>query len=335
MKISWTAPLLLYGEPATISSSLESRFGLSFSPTTIIASRFNAIGSIELHSFPASASYQEYYQEAVEKDHALSDDFDEARVKSIFESNVIPINTSLTEQLGHTPEFATLFTPSIFDWKTILAAGEAVFKDAQYMTRAAPSRQAACYGFGFLQCRNLERSLSECNDHDPESLVLLFEYEKEYLYVWLVWVSFELEVHSAEHEKICKDCGEELREAIGEAAYQERINKFVQDFLVQHVLPEHKREDIRAIIIAGEASAAAVKELGDAALEVVGTEEVKLLTDFEPSEVVAHGAAVFSRLTQEHPEHFGTTTGNIIPDDKEWAEMQARIERENEGHSEL
>jgi hypothetical protein len=51
----------------------------------------------------------------VEKDHALSDDFDEAKVKTIFESNIAPINDSLTEPLGATPEFATLFTPSIFD----------------------------------------------------------------------------------------------------------------------------------------------------------------------------------------------------------------------------
>jgi hypothetical protein len=123
-------------------------------------------------------------------------------------------------------------------------------------------------------------------------------------------------------------------QAISEAAYLERINKFVRDLLVEQVLPEHKLEDLRAIIIVGEVLVAAVKELGDAALEAVGTEKVKLLTDFEPSEVVAHGAAVFSRLTQEHPEHFGTTTGNIISDDKEWAEMQAGIAQRAEEHSE-
>jgi hypothetical protein len=78
-----------------------------------------------------------------------------------------------------------------------------------------------------------------------------------------------------------------------------------------------------------------VKELGDTALHEVGTEEVKLMTDFVPSEVVAHGAAVFSRLTQENPERFISPIGNIIPDDKEWAEMQARIARKAEEHSEL
>lgn len=38
--------------------------------------------------------------------------------------------------------------------------------------------------------------------------MLLFEYEKEYLYAWLMQISFELGVPIADQKKICKDCGE-------------------------------------------------------------------------------------------------------------------------------
>lgn len=103
-----------------------------------------------MHSFLASAAYREYYHEVVGKDHAFSDDFDEARVKIMFENDVLPINDSLTKQLGHAPEFATLLLPSVFDRSTTAAACEAVFRNAQYMTRAAPSQRAACYGLDFL-----------------------------------------------------------------------------------------------------------------------------------------------------------------------------------------
>jgi len=202
MKVPLAILLLLHGVSATVPTALETRFGLSFSPTAIVASRFNAAGSIELHSFPASAAYREYYHEVAGKDQASSDDLDEARVKTIFENDVVPINDSLYNQLGHAPEFATLFLPSVFDRSTTAAAGEAVFRDSKYATRAAPSRRAACYGFDFLRCKNLGRSLSDCDDDELESLVLLFEYEKEYLYMWLEWILFAMGIPIMEQKRI-------------------------------------------------------------------------------------------------------------------------------------
>jgi hypothetical protein len=56
-------------------------------------------------------------------------------------------------------------------------------------------------------------------------------------------------------------------------------------------------------------------------LEAVGTDVVRLMTDIDPSEVVAHGAAVWARMMQQQPEDFMTHDGNKLPSDEEWVEI--------------
>lgn len=101
------------------------------------------------------------------------------------------------------------------------------------------------------------------------------------------------------------------------------------------VLPQINREDIRTIVIMGEVSAKGIQELGKIALDAVGTETVKLLTDFKPSELVAHGAAIFARLTQDHPEYFISRSTNKVPDESYWADVAAREVRQSAEHDEL
>jgi hypothetical protein len=67
------------------------------------------------------------------------------------------------------------------------------------------------------------------------------------------------------------------------------------------------RDDNRAILVFGEASPAAVTELGAIAKQVVGTAHVKVLTAFAASEVVARGAASYSRWAQDLPSTWGLT----------------------------
>jgi hypothetical protein len=196
---------------ASMSTALESRYGLSFSSTTIVASRFNSTGAIELTTFPASPEYRALYIQVVHHYQVSSHDVDEGDMKSTFEASVGPIIEDLTKQTGHAPEIATLFLPSVFDWKDHIIVSDTIFPDVNYATRVAPARQAACYGYGFLEGRNLGRPIHECNENGPSSLVLFFEYENEYLYAWLVEVEFALGVYYAQQEKICKGCGEEHR----------------------------------------------------------------------------------------------------------------------------
>jgi NAD(P)H-hydrate repair Nnr-like enzyme with NAD(P)H-hydrate dehydratase domain len=103
--------------------------------------------------------------------------------------------------------------------------------------------------------------------------------------------------------------------------------------LDEQVLTKHKRDDIRAIIISGEASATGVANLGAIAVEEVGTDQVKLMTDIDPLEVVAHGAAVWARITHEQAEDFLVPDGNKIADDEILREHEA--ERRRHEHDEL
>jgi hypothetical protein len=92
--------------------------------------------------------------------------------------------------------------PSIFDYTTHIAASDAIYPDAPYVTRTGASRTAACFG----------RLPQECNEDGPENFVLILEYEKESMYTWLMEVSFELGTYPVIKQKFCVDWGEIQRE---------------------------------------------------------------------------------------------------------------------------
>jgi hypothetical protein len=204
-------PLLARCIFARKALDLSSRFGLSFSPSTITASRFNSSGSIELTKFPASPEYQSYYRDAVQQfqvSHNTITKFDPA---SIFHNSIKPVNDALRKQLRHAPEYAVIFLPSIFDHRAIIAADEAILQDPMYATKVGLFREAALWWYGFLDCKNLGRAPDECNDDGPRNTILLFEYEEDYLYIWVLAVDFELGLYDVSDHHICKDCGEKYR----------------------------------------------------------------------------------------------------------------------------
>jgi hypothetical protein len=66
------------------------------------------------------------------------------------------------------------------------------------------------------------------------------------------------------------------------------------------------------------------------------SEEVKLMTEIEPSEVVVHGAEVWARMTEERPEDFATYDGNmLVPEDKWLVLEEARRARQGGEHKDL
>ncbi|KAH7081131.1 hypothetical protein BKA63DRAFT_599519 [Paraphoma chrysanthemicola] len=221
------------------------RFGVTFSPTIITASRLNTSENVELMGFPASSEYQMYYQSVAGGLQTSPYTPDVSNVASIFRDAMGPVTESLSKTLEHQPEHAALLLPSVFDTATTTAATKAIVHDVPYATRTGPSRFAMCYGYGVLE-----------------------------------------------------------RQVFGEQGYKKKVQGFAQEFIYQQVLPGRKRENIRAVIITGEASAARVAEVAAAAVRTIGTKEVRALTNFKPSEVVAYGAAVWARMAQEHPEYF-------------------------------
>jgi hypothetical protein len=208
------ALLIQHTSANTGLDTVESRFGLSFGPTTIIASRINSSNTIELTKFAASSEYCAFYGEAVRRFNVSKTDVDDASARSIFEESIKPITEALTKRLGEAPEYSALYAPSVFDYTTRLAASEVVFQDAEYInthTRTSPAR-AACWPYHFLDGKNLGRGPHECNDDGPENFIIFLEYEEEYMYAWLKLVEYELGVYQGTYSEICKDCGEKHRE---------------------------------------------------------------------------------------------------------------------------
>jgi hypothetical protein len=204
----------------------ESPFGLTFSPSAVFASRFNSSGSIEITKFPLSSDseYHTYYSNAIRVIGKKSDSMVDAityykstthlDATSMFKSIIGPVTDTLKQTLGHVPKYSTFFLPSVFEDRLRNAAADAFSLDASRQPAMhGQSQLAACHAFDFLGGRYLGRASTELNDEGPENLLLLLEYEKDYLYVWLKEVAFHLGTYPVDSQKICKECGERFREA--------------------------------------------------------------------------------------------------------------------------
>lgn len=92
-----------------------------------------------------------------------------------------------------------------------------------------------------------------------------------------------------------------------------------------HNYPRHNRDDVRAIVLAGEASLPAFAILGDIALSTVGTQLGKIATGIHPPYTVAHSAAAYARKAQEYKRtgtHGGVIACTLIQDDEYYAEKK-------------
>lgn len=192
------------------STTFESPFGLTFISTMAIASRFNGSGFIELSKHPLDARYQAIYQEALDVVDPLSFNLQDLTHVSVFQNAVKPVIESLRKRLGHEPEYAALLVPSTFraSLRDAAVEGVLVHEDAQRAFRQGWAREATCPGYGFLDGKNLGRRSEDCTEDGPVNLVVVLEYEKEYLHTWLMKVEFELETYPPIHSKFSRDCGE-------------------------------------------------------------------------------------------------------------------------------
>jgi hypothetical protein len=197
--------------------NIASPFGLSFSPTTITASRIDSTGSIELIKYPVNPGYKAYYHDAIHAKGLSAPENDDPQLqadrRSMFHHLITPFINSLTKQLGHEPEFASIFLPSVFHSRVKSDAIHAIYSDiSDRAIKAGPAPQAICHGYGFFQGKHIRRSVDECNGNGPESFIFVLEYEEEYLYAWLMETDFEQEMHLERHEKLGIDCGEKHRQ---------------------------------------------------------------------------------------------------------------------------
>jgi hypothetical protein len=224
--------------------SLESPYGLTFTSDSVLASKYNASGSVEVVRYPTSPEYVAYYTNAVE-------DYDKSKnqrgdtglpahmdARTMFRQIITPITTSLTKRESHKPIFATLFLPSIFDHDIRDVATDVVFEGA-YLQQAAfvgSTQIAACNAYPFLKGKHIGRAPEECNDHGPETLILLLEYEKDYLYAWVKDVAFELGTYPVTNSRICKECGERFREVRHTTLFNQFVtNKYNRKLASRHM----------------------------------------------------------------------------------------------------
>lgn len=209
-----TILLLAYSFHLSVQKFIESPYGLTFTPTAIIASRFNSSGLIETLKHTVPTEYITFYEDVVAQygsDVDYSRDMSDAA--ALFRKVIDPITQSLTKQIGKVPEYRSLFMPSVFQYMNWNAAGDIAFLKGslEQPTKVGPSQMATCYAYKFLECRHLDRTTKECNDDGPPNLIFVLEYENDYLYAWLKEVAFEIGTFPVSHQKICKECGARFR----------------------------------------------------------------------------------------------------------------------------
>lgn len=206
--------------------SFETPYGLSFSPTTVSASRFNALGLLEVSTFSATLDYQLYFNESLRnlRDSGVKPRRDDAYYESVAYQDIVgllsrevdAVTADLTRQLAREPEYVVVTLPSLLEQQDIIAAGEAVFPAGSAprgLLYQGSSLRVACGAFGFLQGKHIKRALADRDDDNgPETMVLALEYEKGYLHAGLVAIYWEYELFPVYHKKICFACGGQSRE---------------------------------------------------------------------------------------------------------------------------
>jgi hypothetical protein len=303
-----------------VHPKVQDPIGVTFTPTTVITSWFDDSNKFEYLTRPASPEFKRYYDTTVtnykgrtfqdDRPHwnALSDGSKDD-LKAMFALDFVPLTADLTERLGHEPTYLSLFLPSAFD-RTIVDVGRQALKDingSHPVTGLA--NQVMGLPWGVFEGSKLEREPPRWSYSEPEleyrpNLVLILEYETDYLYAFLHEVEPEMKptivVEYTEFsrklgERFCKVsqpcalvCVVGIRadggpQNVGAETYDEDMSRFIQDFKAYWLENSRERayvsEEIRAIVIAGEVSPPAIAKLGHIAQATIRTGIPEILAD--------------------------------------------------------
>jgi hypothetical protein len=174
----------------------------------VIASWFNDPNDFEYLTRPASPEFKDYYNITVTtyKDGAFQDDrchnaFEDGGsddLKAMFALDFVPLTADLTERLGLEPRYLSLFLPSVFERVVVYVGRQALMdvSDSHPMTGLA--NQAMGLPWGFFERSKLGREPPRWSYSEPEleyrpNLVLILEYEPDYLFAFLYEVEPEME----------------------------------------------------------------------------------------------------------------------------------------------
>jgi hypothetical protein len=158
--------------------------GLTFTLTTIFASWYTASKTFEVEKHDTSLEFKKYYHETVRDCHPGPISYaglpDEDRVERIFREAIAPLTKKLTDRLGHAPDYRTLFLPSVFGKRVGLVSRNALLPDHAIIDGS--HNKAMCSAWRFYQGENLGREPHECNDSGPRNVILVLEYNYDYLF---------------------------------------------------------------------------------------------------------------------------------------------------------
>lgn len=88
------------------------------------------------------------------------------------------------------------------------------------------------------------------------------------------------------------------------AKLRDFFNSFIEEAMSMYKIPVRK-EHIKAIVAAGEASSPAFAEVLRVAHRAVDNEKVRVVDTIDPALVVAHGAAMYARDTELYRHRWG------------------------------
>jgi hypothetical protein len=295
--------------------------GVAFTPTNLIASWIDTAGSLQFLKQPVSPEYRQLYEKTVDTYgdnrhnpyHGYGND-----LTAMFALNFSPITSALAERLGHEPTYTAFFLPKVFEDSMCRIAGQALHS---FGNRCSVPPRATNLAMGvpwdFWDGKNLAGRPIERQYSDPNLLpnyVLQLEYEQDHLSAYFQEIDLELElVFICGYDKFSRECRERFRKVslasshaddkkeidkktqdLGAQAYDERLTAFINDFIPTWTQSSlfNGLEDIRAIVVAGDISAASAAEVGEIAQKAVRTGIPRVLTDEDPSAVLIRGAAM-------------------------------------------
>lgn len=178
-----------------ITNQASFPYAVTLTPSSILVSTVTRTGDFELSRFAAEGKYKSYldnilhYHGRKSQSRGVDTKADNATI-AIIQDAFNAVRRNLTLTLGYKPKFAALYGSSFFNISSLEAARHALYpKDA--FTKGGPKKigdvySGACFAHGLDKCESL-RTPAEC-EHEEWliNLVLVVEYEKQYLSISVV-----------------------------------------------------------------------------------------------------------------------------------------------------
>ncbi|KAF2864973.1 hypothetical protein BDV95DRAFT_613124 [Massariosphaeria phaeospora] len=288
-------------------------YGLTLGPTSITASRYVTADDIEVLQFPAGPEYIAHCQQSLRHYRNSSRPGENStEIESMLRKEVQMVSDRLNATLG---TYASLAIPRTF---TSISQGAAYYSlfpkgvtdRGKKHTQWAGVTQFACQAYDINTWKKVGRTAAN------EDLVLVLEYEEQFLYSSIAVLDLDYHVFPIDSANLSLDLGESskirLREKSDNDAYTHALREHLETFINSSV-PEHERNDIRAIVVHESASTDAIAELQTIAYDAVANDVVEVLDSIDPMLLAAYGVARLARLTEEDPQRW--TLDDVIHDE--------------------